>query len=148
MRPTPTTCTTLPEKIKFFFILLTTVSLITKKYIFSVLELVVGKHLDIREIQINTCLSIQKCINALNVERKWCLKRHMLLHTRIIGFECKECHKSFVRRSVLELKNFSASRAHPLSCTCICEWVWVCVYASVVFKNVKGTFTQRIPVHA
>ena len=59
MRPTPTTGSTLPEKFRFFFILLTTVSLITKKYIFSVLELVVGKHLDIREIQTNTCLSIQ-----------------------------------------------------------------------------------------
>ena len=38
------------ERRAILFHVETTVSLITKKYIFSALELVVGKHLDIREI--------------------------------------------------------------------------------------------------
>ena len=32
-------------------------------------------------------------------------------------------------------------------CVCVCMHVCMCVYASVVFKNGNGSFTQCILVH-
>ena len=41
---------------------------------------------------------------------------------------------------------FHMRRGAYVLCVCMCTYVCMCVYASVVFKNGKGSFTQCVLV--